>query len=149
MEGRNTFQVINGGAIWNCASFATRKKVCHEFIEHCTNLRKLQNFVERSSLLKASEEIRSPQIESISSDDIQFRLWYLLDFHHRGTIMLRDELQVVPGCLALALQFPDVRRELVEVDFRCSCHSADLNKIHRLSLVSIFKRHVYELFCMK
>lgn len=54
---------------------------------------------------------------------------YLLDFHHCGTVVLRDELKVIPGRLALALQLPDVRRELVEVDLRGPRHRADLNNI--------------------
>lgn len=51
---------------------------------------------------------------------------YSLDLHHRGTIVLRNELEMVPRRLALTLEFRDVRRQLVEIDFRGSRNGADL-----------------------
>lgn len=51
---------------------------------------------------------------------------YSLDLHHRGTIVLRNELEMVPRRFALALEFRDVRCQLVEIDFRSSRYRADL-----------------------
>jgi len=51
---------------------------------------------------------------------------YSLDLHHRGTIVLCNELEMVPGRFALALELRDVRRQFVEIDFRGSRHGADL-----------------------
>lgn len=51
---------------------------------------------------------------------------YSLDLHHCGTIVLRNELEMVPRRFTLALEFRDVRRQLVEIDFRGSRYRADL-----------------------
>lgn len=40
--------------------------------------------------------------------------------------MLRNELEMVPRRFALALEFRDVRRQLIEIDFRGSRHRTDL-----------------------
>ena len=62
-------------------------------------------------------------------------LRYSLDLHHRRAVVLGDELKVVPGGLALALQLADVGRELVEVDLGGSGHGADLAQTLLSSLV--------------
>lgn len=58
---------------------------------------------------------------------------YSLDLHHRRAIVLRNELEMVPRRFALALEFRDVRRQLVEIDFRGSRYRADLKTVKKYS----------------
>lgn len=54
--------------------------------------------------------------------------------------MLRNELEMVPRRFALALEFRDVRRQLVEVNFRGSRYRADLKAESRKKHLRIIER---------
>jgi len=114
--GENVPSVINGDSTWMAASF-TEKTLFPEFIEAT------RDFLKFTEKFTARERTR----ENLGNWFAETRQeLYSLDLHHRGTIVLRNELEMVPGRFALALELRDVRRQFVKIDFRGSRHGADL-----------------------
>lgn len=116
LEGvENVLSIINESSTWMVASFTKNKK----------SFPNLSN----SELLKCERSERfsgKGNLGNWFADRETRQGLYSLDLHHCGTIVLRNELEMVPRRFTLALEFRDVRRQLVEIDFRGSRYRANL-----------------------
>lgn len=126
-EGReNVLLVINGSSTWMVASF-TKKKLYSKFIEATWD------FLNANTQKDSEKGVRRKR-ENLRN---WFGGWetqrelYSLDLHHRRTIVLRNEFEMVPRRFALALEFRDVRSQLVEIDFRGSRYCTNLKAKRR------------------
>lgn len=111
----NVFLIINESSTWMVASFITNKKSFPNLSNSKLFKRELsERFLGRGNL------------GNWFADSETQRGLYSLDLHHCRTIVLRNELEMVPRRFTLALEFRDVRCQLVEIDFRGSRYRANL-----------------------
>lgn len=123
LEGReNVRSVINGSSTWMAASFSGKKTLSRIYRSH-------SGLLKREHSVRFTGRSRKRERENLGN---WFGGWetrrelYSLDLHHRRTIVLRNELEMVPRRFALALEFRDVRRQLIEIDFRGSRYCTNL-----------------------
>jgi len=141
----NVPSVINGSSIWMAArEFHWKKKLYPEFIEATRDF--LNANTQKDSQEGTERERERENLGNWFGGWETRRELYSLDLHHRRTIVLRNELEMVPRRFALALEFRDVRRQLVEIDFRGSRYRTNLEAKPRWRCRENYSNYLQEMY---